>query len=163
MIRIRPLEPRDLSALAQLYTYYAMHSVTTYYQGEATEAYMHSLFYGRGHACAVAVDETDHAVGYMHISPTIGLHRPCAMAVYVQHGLTHQGIGPQLVRHGEHLARELGYQQIRVSICSENAPSIAMFERLRYVRTGMKRADAYKFGRPLDTLYYAKNLTEQLP
>ena len=160
MIRIRPLEPRDLPALAQLYTHYATHSVTTYYQGEASEAYMRSLFTGRGHACAVAVDETDGAVGYVHISPTIGLHRPCTMAVYVQYERTHQSIGPQLVCHGERLAREMGYQQMRVSICSENAPSIAMFEKLRYVRTGIKRDDAFKFGRSLDTLYYAKNLME---
>ena len=163
MIRIRPMELRDLPALARLYTYYATRSVTTYYKGEASEAYMRSLFVGRGHACAVAVDKDDCAVGYVHISPTIGLHRPCAMAVYVQHTMTHRGIGPSLVRHGEDLARELGYQQMRVSICSENAPSIAMFEKLHYVRTGQKRADAYKFGRPLDTIYYAKNLTENLP
>ncbi len=83
-MQFRPLAKRDLPALAQMYTYYALHTVYTYYCYPASASYMGELFKGRGHLCAVAAEE-DCAVGYVHIAPSFSFSRKrCTVAVYLQ-------------------------------------------------------------------------------
>ena len=95
-MQFRPLAKRDLPALAQMYTYYALHTVYTYYCYPASASYMGELFKGRGHLCAVAAEE-DCAVGYVHIAPSFSFSRKrCTVAVYLQPEFTNRGIGPHL-------------------------------------------------------------------
>ena len=160
-MQFRPLAKRDLPALAQMYTYYALHTVYTYYCYPASASYMGELFKGRGHLCAVATEE-DCAIGYVHIAPSFSFSRKrCTVAVYLQPEFTNRGIGPQLVQSGESMARSFGYQIIRAGVCSENVRSQAMFMHLGYAYAGEKKNDGYKFQRPLDTRYYEKDLTLQ--
>ena len=123
-MQFRPLAKRDLPALAQMYTYYALHTVYTYYCYPASASYMGELFKGRGHLCAVVAEE-DCAVGYVHIAPSFSFSRKrCTVAVYLQPEFTNRGIGPQLVQYGESMARAFGYQ---------------MCIRDRYIRAPVRR------------------------
>ncbi len=159
-MHLRMLEKDDLEPLAKLYTYYATKTVYTYYAAEVTPKYMRSLFTGIGHACAVAVEE-DKVIGYVHVSPMETNIDHCSMAVYLDCDHTGQRRGEQLVRHGEKLARELGYRYVDVGICTENERSRRLFERLCYAFVGIHHAETVKFGRVLDTVYYRKNLANE--
>jgi L-amino acid N-acyltransferase YncA len=156
-MQLRMLEAGDLEPLAKMYTYYATRTVFTYYSREATVRYMRSLFSGAGHACAVGVVE-GRVVGYVHISPCDERKNCCSLAVYLEEACTGRGRGETLVRHGEALAARMGYGGVGVAICTENERSRKLFERLGYGFVCLRRAEAVKFGRVLDTNYYHKTL-----
>lgn len=155
---IRPVEMQDYEPLADLYGYYALNTVYTYYSQCPTPAYMQQLFSGKGHLCSVGVLGS-YVIGYVHLSPAYSLlRRFCTIAVYLLPQHTGKGYGRQLIEHGEQMARAYGYPKIRATICTENKTSQAAFTSLGYEYVGQKTFDATKFGRDLDTYYFDKRL-----
>jgi RimJ/RimL family protein N-acetyltransferase len=58
------------------------------------------------------------------------------------------GVGSALLRAVIGLARELGYEQLELSVSSENARGIALYERFGFERAGaVERAFRYRDGR----------------
>lgn len=155
---IRPVLEDDYAPLADLYGYYALNTVYTYYDQCPTPAYMKRLFSGKGHLSAVGT-LGPHVAGYVHLSPAYSLMRRfCTIAVYLLPQHTGHGYGAQLIGYGEQMARDFGYPKIRATICTENRPSQAAFAALGYRYAGKKTFDATKFGRDLDTVYFDKRL-----
>ncbi len=159
-MQLRMLEEADLKPLSKLYTHYAIKTVYTYYAYEASPRYMRSLFSGRGHACAVAVED-GKVIGYVHVSPSPGKREYCALAVYLDPDHVGQRRGETLVRYGEMKAADLGYSDVIIGICTENTRSTRLFERLGYRHTHTQEAETVKFGRALDTAYYCKSMEDK--
>ncbi|MBQ9988293.1 MAG: GNAT family N-acetyltransferase, partial [Clostridia bacterium] len=84
-----------------------------------------------------------------------------SMAVYLDTEHVGRKIGPRLVAEGERLARTLGYKTMRVTVCTENDRSLKLFDAMGYRHTGLRVADAYKFGRYLDTALFIKQLDKE--
>ena len=71
---------------------------------------------------------------------------------------TGKGLGRQMVRYGESFAKKAGARNLAVSVCTENTPSLSLFDALGYRRTRVKVAAGEKFGRFLDTQLFEKSL-----
>lgn len=159
-MQLRMLEEADLVPLSELYSYYSTQTVFTYYAHTATPRYMRSLFSGRGHACAVAVEGRE-VIGYVHVAPTILRKNHGTLAVYLHPDYVGQRRGETLVRHGETMAKDIGYAGLIIGICTENERSRRLFERLGYRMTHISEGESAKFGRMLDTAYYHKTFDGQ--
>ena len=159
MYEIRRLAYEDLPALAKMYSYYAQHTVTTYCNHEVSPQYMNGLLRGPGHHCFVAVAEDGSIAGYVHLTPVSSiLGKKYEVAIYLMPQHTGKGLGRQMVRYGESFAKKAGARNLAVSVCTENTPSLSLFDALGYRRTRVKVAAGEKFGRFLDTQLFEKSL-----
>lgn len=158
MVDIRPLKAEYLDDLAELYTYYALNTVYTYYQKPADAPYMRDLLTGAGHSCSVILDGK-RAIGYVHISPSHSIfQKKCTIAIYLDPNYTHRGYGQALCRYAETMAKQKGYHAIIAAICTENTASLALFARMGYRKTYLKEDACLKFNRLLSTQYCEKKL-----
>ena len=158
MLTIQALALTDLPELAKMYSYYAQNTVATYCDHEVSAQYMRSLLCGVHHLCYSARDG-ETPIGYVHLTPMFSFSgKKYEVAIYLQPEYTGRGLGRQMVQYAEERAKEHGARQLCVSVCTENAPSLALFDSLGYTRTRVKQNAANKFARTLSTQLFEKRL-----
>ncbi|MBE5781467.1 MAG: GNAT family N-acetyltransferase [Clostridiales bacterium] len=161
MYQIRPVRLEDLDALASMYSYYALNTVTTYCDHAVTPQYMNALLRGPGHYCFVAVCPDGSIAGYLHLTPMFSfIGKKYEVAIYLMPEHTGRGLGRRMVLYGEEFAASVGARHLAVSVCTENAPSLGLFDSLGYRRTRIKVAAGIKFDRYLDTQLFEKSLDQ---
>ena len=79
-------------------------------------------------------------------------------SLYVASGNRGRGIGKALLTEILERARRQDYHNVIGGIDAENAVSIALHERLGFVRCGLVKHAGFKFGRWLDLAFYQKLL-----
>lgn len=82
-----------------------------------------------------------------HKGPHMVIHRLCVDPVFKG-----QGIGSLLVSFAEDYAKTNGYASIRLDAYSQNPRSLALYERLGYVRLGsvkFRKGEFFCFEKPL--------------
>jgi len=80
------------------------------------------------------------------------------VTIYLKPDCLGEGIGSHALLHIERIAREQGFKTLVTTICSENARSIALFEKHGYVQCALYREVAIKFNRSLDIICHQKIL-----
>lgn len=159
-IRIATLA--DCEAINDIYNYYVIHSTCTYQtQPEPIET-RRAWFIAHGPAHPVTVAVLDGAVvGWGALSrfhPRQAYARTVETAVYVHHQYQFRGIGRAIVTDLIDRARLLNHHTIIALISSEQQPSVALHEKLGFIKAGHLREAGRKFDQWLDVLYLQKIL-----
>ncbi|MBP7340537.1 GNAT family N-acetyltransferase [Niveispirillum sp.] len=110
-----------------------------------------------GYPVLVAVGETDHSViGYASFGDWRafdGYRHTVEHSVYVRGDRRGEGIGRALLLALIDRARAIGKHVMVAAIEAGNAPSIALHEKVGFLRTGLMPQVGMKFGRWLDLAF----------
>jgi L-amino acid N-acyltransferase YncA len=157
---IRLATESDCPAINDIYNYYVIHSTCTYQtEPEALEGRL-AWFGNHGTAHPVTVAEIDGVVvGWGSLSR---FHARAAYAhsvenaVYVHHTHHGHGIGKKLVIDLLTRAGQLGHHTVIALVSGEQAASLALHEKLGFIRAGTLKEAGYKSGQWLDVVYLQK-------
>jgi phosphinothricin acetyltransferase len=159
---IRPVEQRDVGALAALYNYYIENTTFTLELEPLTE----QVFGERVRSISarypyLVYEENGEILGYAYLSefnPRGGYRFTVDLSLYVAPKARGRGIGRQLYGEIEKLARTSGYCNIISLITSENEASLAFHETLGFERVAKLDGIANKFDRWLGLCYCIKRI-----
>ena len=104
----------------------------------------------------LVADEGGAVAGYASFGPfrpQDGFRRTVEHSIYVAPEFQRRGVAGRLMPELIARARALGLHVMVGGIDAENAGSIALHERLGFVKVGLMPQAAYKFGRYLDLLW----------
>jgi len=154
---IRPARAEDLAAINDIYNHYVERSTCTFQTEPETMEDRAAWFAEHDAAHPVIVAEVaGEVVGWGSLSR---FHSRCAYrftvepSVYVRHDAVAAGVGKALMVELIALARAAGHHSLVGVICTENTPSLALGERLGFVKVGHLREVGCKFDRWLDVAY----------
>ena len=160
---IRPAEARDAESLARLYNYYVINSVTTFEEDPLTVEDMADrveevqslglpwlvLEYGEalcGYACAV---RWKGRAAYRHSVES---------TIYLAHEQTGSGYGFELYGTLLKQLQTLKVHSVLGGIALPNDPSVALHEKLDFVKVAHLSEVGRKFGRWIDVGYWQQLL-----
>jgi phosphinothricin acetyltransferase len=160
---IRAIEPADHAAAAAVYNHYVAHSTATFQTEPLTpEEWAAEMLAGdpaRHGGWAIAAPEGGALAGYVLVVPyksRCGYRDTAEVSVYLAPEHTGRGLGHAALAHADAHARAAGLHVLVAGACTENAASIALFERAGYERCALFREVGSKFGRRLDVAYLEK-------
>ena len=163
-IVIRDAEARDMEAVQRIYSFYVLHSLSTFEEAPPTVEEMRSRWMSRrADGLPFLVAETDGAiVGYSYVSayrPRAAYRHTIEDAICVANGLAGRGIGRALLAE---LLRQCGCgpwrQMVAVIARSANNASIGLHERFGFQRVGTLSGVGYKLGGWVDTVLMQRGL-----
>jgi len=159
MIQFTPMEEKHLENVRCIYNYYVTNTTVSFDLDPASIDKMRELTL-HNELSFVICDE-DCIIGYMMLSPFIKKHscaRTAEITIYLDAQHKARGIGSQALRYLEKRAQEHGFHTLIAVICTENEPSMRLFQNQGYQLKGILEQVAYKFDRYLDVAYVAKLL-----
>ena len=163
-VDIRPAAQADLAAMRAIYNHEVRHGDATFDLEERDEASQLAWFmrHGPHHPLLVAVDG-DVVRGYLALGSWID--RPAAassaeIGLYVDRDSRGRGVGRALLAAGISAGREIGLHLLVSRITADNDASIALHQRLGFVRAGVVPHAGRKFDRWLDLAIYYKRLDD---
>jgi RimJ/RimL family protein N-acetyltransferase len=104
----------------------------------------------------LAVDEQGALVGSLTVRPYRGLvnYHTVFAGLMIARAWRNQGIGTALMRQAvSWCAANPHIKRLELDVLADNAPAIHVYEKLGFVREGVKRSFAYKEGRFHDTIF----------
>lgn len=162
MIQFISLEEKHLQTVRDIYNYYVAHTTVSFDLDAATIDKIRELtLHADPRFCSFAICDEGSVIGYMMLSPFIKKHscaRTAEITIYLNAQQKARGIGSQALHYLEACAREHGFHTLIAVICTENEPSMRMFQNQGYQLKGILEQVAYKFDRYLDVAYVAKML-----
>ncbi len=154
----------DLPAIADIYNHYVLHCTCTYQTEPDTLADRAAWFAEHPpDKYPVIVAELDGSSGAARVIGwgSLSKFRPRAAyaptaepSVYVHHDFLGQGLGRMLLVELIERARAAGFHSLIGGASADRAASIALQERLGFVRVAHLKEVGYKFGRWLDVVYF---------
>lgn len=152
-----------LPQVLEIYNYYILNSTATFHSHPLTLAEMRDiLFFEDPKYTSYAILDDDELCGYCILCPfkkreayTISAE----ITVYLQPDATGKGFGSQAVQYIEAVAKTKAIHSLIAVICSENTPSIRLFERNGYRQCAHYLEIGQKFGRLLGVVSYQKLLS----
>ncbi|MEI6534859.1 MAG: N-acetyltransferase family protein [Verrucomicrobiaceae bacterium] len=152
----------ELPAINAIYNHYVLHSTCTYQTVPSTSDERAQWFAAHGEKHPVIVAELGGIViGWGSLSK---LHERQAFAnsvedsIYLHHEHTGRGIGGKMLVELLRLAKLAGHHTVLGAICSDQAGSIALHEKLGFEKVARLREVGYKFDRWLDLVWMQKML-----
>lgn len=150
---IRAADERDLPAIAAIFNLEIAESAFVYVEAPLTLDDRRSwlrMHRSAGLPVVVATDpgEAPEVLGWAALSPyrpASGYRFTLEASVYVARAAHRRGIGRRLLGALDDAARARGAHAIIASIDSENAPSIALFQRFGYVEAARLTEVGRKF------------------
>jgi phosphinothricin acetyltransferase len=159
---IRRVSPQDAAAIVGIYNHHVANTIVTFEETPVDEATMRSRIADIDASHAWLVAELDDAVvGYAYASAwraRSAYRRSVETTVYVADGALGRGIGTSL--YGAllpELAR-LGFHCAMGGIALPNAGSVALHERMGFVKVAHFREVGWKLGRWIDVGYWQRML-----
>lgn len=157
-MRIRPATPADAQAIADIYNHAVLNTTATFDTEPVDAKSRRTWLSKRGpeHPVVVA-EEGGSVVGWAALSPwsdRCAYRSSVELSVYVAPDRLRRGIGRALAEHLLTLAPSLGVHAVLARICTENATSIALVERLGFEPCGVQREVGRKFDHWLDVAVY---------
>lgn len=156
-VTVRLATHGDLQAINDLYNYYVLNCTCTYQTEPMTDFDRTGWFISHDDEHPVTVAEIDgQVVGWASLSH---YHSRCAYrhtaedSVYVRIDMQRKGIGRALLADIIERAKRAGHRTIIASISADQKPSIALHERMGFVKVGHLREVGYKFDTWLDVVY----------
>lgn len=164
-MRIRPATANDAPAIAAIYNHAVRETTATFDTEEKTAEDRRAWLASRGpeHPVLVAEDEDGTVVAWGAFSPwsdRCSYRATVEVSVYVEPRHLRRGLGSTLARALIDAAPSLGIHYLLSRICTENAASMAMVERLGFVHIGTMHQVGRKFDRWLDVALYELVLPE---
>jgi L-amino acid N-acyltransferase YncA len=161
-ISIRLATQADCPAINDIYNYYVIHSTCTYQtEPEPIEGRL-AWFANHGPVHPVTVAELNGViVGWGALSrfhPRAAYARTVENAVYVHHEHHGTGIGKAIMLDLLERASGLQHHTMVALISGEQSASLALHEKLGFVRAGTIKEAGYKMHTWLDVVYLQKML-----
>lgn len=158
-MQIRPAELKDALAIAAIYNHAVRETTATFDTEEKTAEDRRQWLAERRREqpVLVAEDEAGRVVGWGALSPwseRCSYRATVELSVYVDPQKLRGGIGSALARALLAAAPALGIHVVLSRICTENAASMAMSERLGFTFVGTMHDVGRKFDRWLDVALY---------
>ena len=160
--KIRPATRADLPIINDIYNHYVLNSTSTFQTEPDTLEDRTKWFTMHGGPYPVTVAETEgQVVAWASISR---YHHRCAYqytvedSIYVREDMHGRGIGKALLTDLIERASTIGHHSIIASISADQPISIALHEKLGFLKVGCMREAGYKFNRWLDIIYMQKML-----
>jgi phosphinothricin acetyltransferase len=154
---IRLATAADLPAINAIYNHYVDCSTCTFATVPTTDAERHSWFASRGpkHPVTVA-DESGTVIGWASLSTwnvRCGYLATVESSVYIHADHHRTGLGQRLMIDLIDRAKVLGHHTILAGISADQAPSIALHQRLGFEKISHFKEVGFKFGRWLDVIH----------
>jgi L-amino acid N-acyltransferase YncA len=162
-VAIRPVEPRDLAAVAGIYARYVETSTATFELEPPTVAEWHARLEAISW-CGLPflVAETAGGIaGYAYCSPwrtRPAYRRTVEDSVYVDAGTTGRGIGRALLGELLTACADAGVREIIAVVTEGHAGSLALHQRHGFTIAGRLTRVGHKHGQWLDTLLLQRSL-----
>jgi L-amino acid N-acyltransferase YncA len=159
---IRPLLPADHAAAAAVYNHYVATSTATFAVDPVTPQEWAAEVLGgldAGRHGGWAVESDGAFAGYLLVVPykaRCAYRDTAEVSVYLAPEHTGRGLGREALDHVDRHAGAAGLHALVAGVCTENAASVALFERHGYERVAHFREVGNKFGRLLDVVYLEK-------
>lgn len=153
---IRPVEPRDIPALTDIYNHYIIHTTVSFETEPVTVAEMTRRVEQISATHPYLVHETDGTVdGYCYAHPwkeRAAYRGTLETTVYLADGSQHRGIGRALMERLIADCRAADARALIACITGENDASVALHRRLGFRQVARFEKVGLKFGRLLDVL-----------
>ena len=164
-IVIRPVMAEDITAIANIYSYYVLNTTATLEETPPTVNEMHARWRAitdKNMPFLVAAGNKG-ILGYAYAGPyrpRSGYRYSLEESVYVATEAQGQGVGVKLLASVIEQVRKQDYRQVLAVICGEaNQASIRLHEKLGFVRSGVLTKVGFKFGQWIDTVLMQKSLS----
>ncbi len=161
-VSIRLAVETDCEAINRIYNYYVIHSTCTYQNDPETIEGRRTWFANHGPRHPVTVAEVEGVVvawaSLSRFHPRAAYAQTVENAVYVDHNWHGRGIGKMLMLDLIQRAKTLEHHSIVALVSGEQAASLALHEKLGFVRAGMLREAGFKLKIWLDVVYLQKML-----
>ena len=162
-VGIRPAEPWDAAAIAEIYNQAVVSSTATFdFEPQTTHEREEWLGEHTAPQHPVLVAERDgRVVGWSALSR---YSTRCAyidtveVSTYIDENETGRGLGTALTQAVLEAGTAGSVHAVISRICTENAASLAMARRLGFFEVGVMREVGVKFGRVLDVMVLEKLL-----
>lgn len=164
MTEIRRATPADAEAFCDIYNEHVLGTIVTF----ETEPVSHEEMAGRIEEKLVQHDwltlEDDGVIlGYAYYGTfrTRAAYRHSVEStIYLAPGAFGRGLGTQLYRALLTSAQERGYRELIGGVALPNPASVALHEKLGFVRIGVFPRVGHKFGRYIDVGFWQCSLGE---
>jgi phosphinothricin acetyltransferase len=155
----------DIAQMIAIYAHHVCHGTASFEleaPSPATMADRFSFCYEAGLPVLVIAGPDRHIAGYAYLS---AFHQRAAYShtvedsIYIDPGLTGQGLGKMLLTALIARAQHAGKRQIMAVIGdSDNHASIGLHRAMGFTPIGIARDIGFKFGRFLDVVYMQRDL-----
>ena len=165
-VQIRPAEPGDAAALVELATSVASEPegwllADARWRSVGDERRYIRALRRHPHAALFVADSDGQLVGRLSLSrdPNPASTHVADLGLMVAAGHRRRGIGTALLQAAESWARTARISKLELHVFPHNAPAIALYERLGYLREGL-RHDHYRRpdGKFVDAILMAKRV-----
>jgi phosphinothricin acetyltransferase len=161
-IEFREAADADLGPLLEIYNYYVRTSTATFHIAELDQTeFQYILFPDYPRFGAWTLFAEGRAAGYVILArhkSREAFDGTAEVTVYLHPDFTGRSLGRAAGEFAESRARERGFHSLLASICAENTASVALFERLGYIKCAHQHQVGRKFDRWLDVVFYEKLL-----
>jgi L-amino acid N-acyltransferase YncA len=162
---IRPVEPRDLPDVREIYNYYVTNSVVTFDEKKWSFAKWrdkYDLLRSLDLPFLVAESPSGQILGYALAQPWAGksaYRYTVEDSIYLGHAASGKGLGRALLEALIAACEAKGIRELVAVISDKGAEgSIVLHEKLGFVEVGRMGRVGFKFGRWLGTVYLQKSL-----
>lgn len=161
-MKIRDAQAADMPRVAEIYNYYIINSVVTFAEQEVSASDMLEKFSGivKKYPFLVAENEAGRIIGYAYCIPfrTASAYRNAESTIYLDSEEAGKGYGSKLYSELMKRMKQLGFRTVIGVITMDNAASIAMHERMGFIRAGLLTNAGFKLGRWLNVGLWELNL-----
>lgn len=174
-IRFKPIEEQHLPEVLSIYNHYVEHTTVSFHTELLSLEQMRAQIMNvpAHYKSYVIIEEQDardnSVVSNTSSAPAIAgyilmtQHKnkqaydvTAEVTIYLKPGQTGKGLGGKSLTFLEQAGVASGFHVLIATVCTENANSIALFERYGYEKCAHFREVGYKFGRHLDIASYQK-------
>ena len=157
MLRIRPIEDRDIAACLAIYNYYIEHTTITFEEEPLSLAAFSERV---RRICAgypyLVAEESGEVVGYAYLdayNERSAYRYTADLSICLG-----RGAGASLLAAVERLAEQQGLRNLVAIVTEENEHSLSFHVRHGYREVGRLYKSGFKFGRWLDAAFLQKVL-----
>jgi phosphinothricin acetyltransferase len=155
---IRKATPEDAKEICDIYNFYVLNSAATFEEVPLAYAEMRARISAIMQRFPWLVFESEGRIlGYAYSSDwklRTAYRHTAESTVYVRDGYSGRGIGRALYRQLLDELKDLGFHAILGGISLPNEGSVALHEKLGFVKVGQLREVGWKFGRWVDVGYW---------
>ncbi|MCO6499189.1 MAG: N-acetyltransferase [Vicingus serpentipes] len=162
-VQFKPIENKDLEVVSEIYNYYVLNSTATFHLERVDDKELLSTLPPIGHSKyqSFLVLDGQSVCGFCYLSQfrkKEAYDASAEITLYLHPDYTGKGIGKLVLDYMEGVAKKNGIKNLVGVITSENAGSIALFEKQGYFKVGHLKSIGEKFGKWLDVVSYQKQI-----
>lgn len=159
-IQLIDLEAKDFTVIKEIYDYYIIHSTATFHTQEITIGELkESMMVAHPKYKSFLIYYGGEVAGYCYFCPykkRQAYDRTAEVTIYLKPEYAGKGIGKEVLKRLETVARECGLYVLLGIISGDNEASIALFEKCGYEKCAHFKKVGEKFNQIIDVVAYQK-------